>query len=93
MKSLVFVCAAFLAVSFSACGNKAGNTEAATKADSTVVTETTACKAACTSNDSTACQAACDSTKACKTACDSTHACKSACDSTKAHACKSHCGK
>ena len=81
MKKLVFVFAAFIAVSFSACGNKAAKSEDAVKADSTVVTEGNACKAAC---DSTACKTKCDST-ACKAKCDST--------AQKEHACKSNCKK
>ena len=103
MKGLVFVFAAFFAVSFSACGNKTtNNSETATTAEKTVVTETAnhACKSHC---DSTAhaCKANCDSTKqACKANCDSTkHACKAKCDSTKAcktkdcksNKCKSNC--
>ena len=88
MKKLVFIFAAFVAVSFSACGNKAAKSDNAAKADSTVVTEGKTCKSAC---DSSACKSACDSA-ACKTKCDST-ACKAKCDSTaqKEHACKSNC--
>ena len=100
MKKLVFVCAAFIAVSFSACGNKAAKSETAAQADSTVVTETKAC-----------CKEACDSAKTCEANCDSTvqkenacenncqasenneNACKSNCKAAdnKDHGCKNHC--
>ena len=68
MKKLVFVFAAFAAVSFSACGNKAANTESAAATDTTTVEAPSCCKSATT----------CDSTK---TACDSTKA--ACCDSVK----------
>ena len=86
MKKLVFVCAAFIAVSFSACGNKAAKSETATQAESTVVSETKSC-----------CKEAGDSAQACKAHCDSTaqkeHACEQNCKAAenKEHACKNHC--
>ena len=99
MKKLVFIFAAFVAVSFSACGNKNTKSENSTKTDSTEVIENQACEAACDSAaHDHACEAACDSAAhnhACEAACDSAahnHACKKACDSAAHnHACKSNC--
>lgn len=65
MKNLVLVFAAFVAISFAACGNKSANQQ-------TECADSTACeKKACCDSE----KAACDSTKAC---CDSLKAC---CDS------------
>lgn len=55
MKKLVFAFAAFVAISFASCGNKAANKSVENAADTTTVVETVAA-------DSTAC---CDSTAAC----------------------------
>ena len=54
MKKLVFAFAAFAAISFASCGNKAANKSAENVADTTTVETVVA--------DSTAC---CDSTAAC----------------------------
>ena len=97
MKKLVFVSAAVLAVAFSACGNKAAQSENASKAETTVVAEDNACKEACDSTKHD-CQGNCEAAEKkhdCKGNCENAekkHDCKGNCENAeKKHDCKGNC--